>query len=151
VREIESAHYNAPAYQEDECCEEDGTREPVSSTTTDKHYNCETAAHITLLRGGAVEATSAAALHSAAAARSGSVGPPFTPLRLRAADPSVGALPLSRPRAEDLSLRVLPPRPPLTWVAPVWPLDPPPALAADPSTPAIGKMGKMGNGGDGDA
>jgi hypothetical protein len=39
VREIESAHYNAPAYQEDECCEEDGTREPVSSTTTDKPLN----------------------------------------------------------------------------------------------------------------
>jgi hypothetical protein len=39
VREIESAHYNAPAYQEDECCEEDGTREPVSRTTTDKPLN----------------------------------------------------------------------------------------------------------------
>jgi hypothetical protein len=76
---------------------------------------------------------------------------PFTPLRPRAADPSVRALPLPRLRAEDLSLRVLPPRPPLTWVASVWPLDPPPALAVDPSTPAIGKMGKMGNGGDGDA
>jgi hypothetical protein len=34
----------------------------------------ETAVRITLLRGGAVEATSAAALHSATAARSGSVG-----------------------------------------------------------------------------
>jgi hypothetical protein len=69
---------------------------------------------------------------------------PFTPLRPRAADPSVRALPPPRPRAEDLSLRVLPP--PLTWVAPVRPLDPPPALAADPSSlrPAIGKMGKMG-------
>jgi hypothetical protein len=75
---------------------------------------------------------------------------PFTPLRLRAADPSVRALPPLRPRAEDLSLRVLPPQPPLTWVAPVRPLDPPPALAADPSTPAIWKMGKMRNGGDGD-
>jgi hypothetical protein len=39
VREIESAHYNAPAYQEDEGCEKDGTREPVSSTTTDKPLN----------------------------------------------------------------------------------------------------------------
>jgi hypothetical protein len=39
VREIESAHYNAPAYQEDECCEKDGTQEPVSSTTTDKPLN----------------------------------------------------------------------------------------------------------------
>jgi hypothetical protein len=76
---------------------------------------------------------------------------PFTPLRSRVVDPSVRALPPPRPRAEDLSLLVLPPRPLLTWVALERPLDPPPALTADPSTPAIRKMGKMGNGGDGDA
>jgi hypothetical protein len=71
---------------------------------------------------------------------------PFIPLRPRAADPSVWALPPPRPRANDLSLRVLPPRPPLTWVASVRPLDPPPALTADPFTPAIGKMGNRGDG-----
>jgi hypothetical protein len=39
VREIESAHYNVHAYQEDECYEEDGTREPISSNTTNKPLN----------------------------------------------------------------------------------------------------------------
>jgi hypothetical protein len=73
---------------------------------------------------------------------------PFTPLRPRAAGPLVRALPPPWPRAEDLSMRVLPPGSPLTWVALVRPLDLPPALAVDPSTPAIGKMG---NGEDRDA
>jgi hypothetical protein len=110
----------------------------------------EMATRITLLRGGAVEATSAAALHSAVAARSGSVGAALHSTAA-ARSGSVGAGPPSAAASHRVSLRVLPSRPPLTWVAPVRPLDPPPALVADPSMPAIGKMGKMGNGGDGDA
>jgi hypothetical protein len=58
------------------------------------------------------------------------------PPRPRAADLLVRALPPPRSCAKDLSLRALPPRPPPTWVALMRPLDPPLALAADPSTPS---------------
>jgi hypothetical protein len=36
VSEIETTQYNAPAYQEDECCEENGSRQIVSDIIYEK-------------------------------------------------------------------------------------------------------------------
>ncbi|WVZ80882.1 LOW QUALITY PROTEIN: hypothetical protein U9M48_028320 [Paspalum notatum var. saurae] len=38
-RETEGVQYNAPAYQEDECCEEEGRRKSVSDITNDEPLN----------------------------------------------------------------------------------------------------------------